>query len=208
MGSVAGRHDGVGADAGDDPGRPDARHAGAAVDVDFDDPGIAGLPPVGELQVEGLGQGHGRAGGQDHLLALKLRPLLGLDGETAVDGRNLRHLGDLPLGPQALSLLAACLHEVRPRDAFWKPVVVFDPGPAGLALAVVQHQRFQPRLGEKDGRAAAGNAAADYDDVVHEPITSLQSLPVLGEIFNWTSEAAFTRGAYGSVRNMTAPERE
>src|SRR5690606_41761077 len=56
----------------EDPRSPDAGHAGAAVDVDLDYPGVAGLAPFRELQVEGLGQGHGRASGQHHLFPPEL----------------------------------------------------------------------------------------------------------------------------------------
>src|SRR5690606_41825619 len=111
---------------------------------------------------------HGGAVGMQHSFPPELLAVIGGDGKPALAGRNGGHVSNAPLGPQALRLPLARLNELGARDTVGETVMVLDPRPAGLSLVIVDNQRLESRLREKDGRAAAGAAAAYHDDVTHE----------------------------------------
>src|SRR5690606_16303189 len=161
-----------------DPGRPDARHTGPPVNVDFDYTGIAGLPAIGKFKTKGLGESHCRARREDHLLGVKARSILGLEDKSVVLPFDRGHLSDVPGCAEALGLLSPGVDQIRTSNPFGKPIMIFDPSTASLSLVVIQDQGLDPSFGQKDCRAASGDATA-YDShiVLHPCITSSNNVP-------------------------------
>src|SRR5690606_29302103 len=69
-------------------------------------------------------------------------------------------------GAQFPDLPQADVHQIGTVDGF-DAVVVFEPGPAGHALVVVDDDGFLARLRGEDGGAGPRGSGSDNGDVVH-----------------------------------------